>query len=285
MALFPTVVISKVMEVRGKSLLRKLQKDSSNVERVQRNVLLNILKHQENTDFGKKYNFKSLKSISDFQNALPIMKYEDLWPWIDRQENEKKSVINSEMPILYAVTSGTTGQPKYIPILKRSLKSYKNIQKIFVYSLYRVRPNIFDGSILAIVSAPIEGYLPTGSPFGSTSGYIYQTLPKVARQKYVLPISVLSIKDYDLRYKAIVRLAIEDSSITYIGTANPSTIIKLIQVLNQNLSQFIQDLERGSFFALSELDGASLQYFKKKMKPNPQRAQILKDAIKWRCCT
>ena len=39
---------------------------------VQNEVLLNLLKNAENTEFGKKYNFSSIKNYSLFSKKIPF---------------------------------------------------------------------------------------------------------------------------------------------------------------------------------------------------------------------
>ncbi len=98
------------------------------------------------------------------------------------QEIKKKPMLNAEQPIMYAQTSGTTGEPKYVPILKSTVKNYKYSQNIFAYAQYSTFPDIFFGKILAIVSPDIEGFLETGTPFGSMSGFIYKSMPSRTRK-------------------------------------------------------------------------------------------------------
>ena len=105
----------------------------------------------------------------------------------------------------------------------------------------------YDGRLLAIVSPAVEGHLATGTPYGSTSGHLYQNMPDVMQAKYVVPPEVFTIENYDLKYQLILRLAIVERNITYIGTANPSTILRLITMLEKNRLELLHDQRQRVF--------------------------------------
>ena len=43
---------------------------------VQNETLINLLNSAKNTEFGKKYDFKSINNYDDFSNRIPITNYE-----------------------------------------------------------------------------------------------------------------------------------------------------------------------------------------------------------------
>lgn len=223
----------------------------------QNKLLMEIVAAKVNTNFGKEHNFTEIESYEDFKANIPIYSYEDLRPYIENQEQEKTNNINTSQPIMYAQTSGTTGKPKYIPILESTVEQYKQSQHIFAYALYEAIPEIYDGKTLAIVSPAIEGELETGTPFGSMSGLIYRSMPSFLRAKYVVPPEIFEITDYDLKYYLIAVFAMATRDISLIATANPSTLLKLNEVIQNNWIQLINDIKIGNKYGL---------------KANPERA-------------
>ena len=49
---------------------------------VQKEVLFGLTKKAANTEWGKKYDFKSISSIKDFQERVPISTYEQLYRYL-----------------------------------------------------------------------------------------------------------------------------------------------------------------------------------------------------------
>jgi hypothetical protein len=60
-------------------------------------------------------------------------------------------------------------------------------------------------------------------------------MPALARRKYVIPKETFAIADYESKYRQIVRLALAEKNITLIAAANPSTLLKLADVLRSLL--------------------------------------------------
>src|SRR4029077_3471889 len=104
------------------------------------------------------------------------------------------------------------------------------------------------------MGAAVEGHLDTGQVVGSVSGHLYRSLPRVIQRRFVVPPDVSSIADYDLKYLVILRLALNEPSITYLGSPNPSTFLRLIDVLNERREMLLQSLATGIFEPLESLE-------------------------------
>ena len=193
------------------------------------------------------------RSIDDFRRAVPVQGYESLRPYVEAQAETGESALTVDTPVLYAQTSGTTGVPKYVPLLERSLQSHKRLQNLFSYVQYRAVPGAFSGRLLGIASPAIEGQLPSGQPFGSASGHIYSQMPRLARAKYVLPPEVFDVEDYDLKYRLILQLAVAVDDVTAMAKANPPTFLRLLGVLGERRHEILADAERGTFGAARAL--------------------------------
>lgn len=277
-------LINSLMEIRvkndGARLYEGLVRDARRPEQVQREVLARILKNHENTHFGKFHRFKAIQTIEQFRAEVPVHDYESLRSWVDSQDLTGHPTMNPELPSFYAVSSGTSGQAKYIPVVKTTLKSHKRIANLFIYRLLVDRPDAFQGHILAIVSPALEGHRPeSGSAYGSMSGHMYAGMPKLVRKKYVVPASLFGIQDVDLKYLLILRLALKYRDITYLTTANPSTLVRMQQLLNLHWDKLYQDLRQGTFFRFDELNSVQKRALVGRLGPRKKRAEELKAIV------
>ena len=98
-------------------------------------------------------------------------------------------------------------------------------------------PASFSGKILAIAGTSREVTLAGGVPAGATTGLIYETMPRLMRAKYVIPTEVGAIADTALKYETIVRLGLQCRDVSVIATANPSTILRLEDILGDGRSR------------------------------------------------
>src|SRR5262249_31057769 len=162
--------------------------------------------------------------------------------YIDQQRRTGTTALTKEAPLFYAQTSGSSGAPKYIPVTPTMLAFHRREQALFSYFQYRECPDAFVGQAGGILGASVGGHLGTGHVVGSVSGYLYRSLPRVIQRRFVVPPEVSSITDYDLKYLVILCLALNEPAITYIGSPNPSTFLRLINLLNERRETLLRGL-------------------------------------------
>ena len=211
---------------------------------IQTKLLLQIINANANTEFGKEHDFKNISTISDYQKRVSINTYEELKPYIDLQESEERPHLCFDQPVMYTQTSGSSSTPKLIPINKKTIEQYRRSQHLVAYAIYSTIPDAYQGKILAIVSPAIEGRIKSGTPYGSMSGLIYSSMPRLTRLKYVLPTGVFDTEDYDQKYYDIALHALMTPDISMVATANPSTLVKLEQVIIDQMESLIDDIAK-----------------------------------------
>lgn len=238
-------------------------------------VMQRLLQQNRHTHFGIKHGFSNISHYADFQKNIAIQTYDSLRPYIEEQRLTGAQALTAESPQFYAQTSGTTGNPKYIPITSTTLKSHSDEQSLFSYLQYRACPQAFAGKAFGIMGAAIEGMLDSGHEVGSVSGHLYQSLPQAIQSRFVLPPAVSSISNYDLKYLVILRLALAEPNITYAGSPNPSTFLRLLNVLNKQREVLTQSLVSGKLDAIESLDVALKAQLKRLFKPEATRAAAI----------
>jgi hypothetical protein len=67
----------------GKLIEYKLGTVFRNPARVQEELLRVILLKNKNTKYGENHNFSSIKTVEDFQNKIPEVTYQDIYPYIE----------------------------------------------------------------------------------------------------------------------------------------------------------------------------------------------------------
>src|SRR5882724_3073748 len=219
------VQLRKIRVVQGRRIAALVR----NPMRAQRALLARILATNRNTTFGRQHTFSGIRSYEAFAAAVPVSTFEQLRPYVDAEIGRGEAALTSEAPLCYVRTSGTTGRPKDLPLTAAHLKALRRIQEIAIAFQHRSCPEAFTGSMLAIASPPHEGVLENGKVFGSASGIVAHNTPRVVRDKFIVPPVVLTIKDSRLKYLLILRLAVARADLSYIATANATTLLTLIR--------------------------------------------------------
>jgi hypothetical protein len=247
-------------------------------ERTQAAVLRQILMANRATDFGVEHRFADIRTAREFAERVPIQDYEKLRGHIERQRSTGAPALTAERPLFYAQTSGSTGRPKYIPVTSSALRVYRAEQALFTYLQYRACPAAFAGRALGIMGAAVEGRLDSGHQVGSVSGYLYESLPSAVRLRFVLPPKLSAITDYELKYLVILRLALAAPDISYLGSPNPSTFVRLLEVLNERRDVLARSLETGTLPGLDAVEPETRAVVLRRLRPDPARAAQLRGA-------
>jgi hypothetical protein len=243
--------------------------------RAQRALLGRIIARNRATVFGRRHRFGEMRSYEDFAARVPVSDFEQLRPFIDAEIESREPSLTTERPICYVRTSGTTGRPKDLPLTVAHLQLLRHIQRTAVAFQHRSCPEAFGGGILAIVSPAHEGTLSSGKSFGSASGIVAESTQRLVVDKFVLPPQVLTILDSRVKYLLILRIALARSDITYIGAANPTTLLTLSRLYRQHHLELLQDLRHGTFFLADELPPEVASAVQPRLQPCPQRADQL----------
>ena len=261
----------------------KFRQAAKNPRVRQEQTLREILNISKDTVYGKEHHFAQILEAKDdlqlyrlYQQYVKPNEYEDLQPYIERHKNGEENVLFPQKPDLYATTSGTTKEPKWIPITHRYLKDvYGKMNLAWLFTMIRNRRMVFSGRLVSIVGKVIEGYAPDGTICGSISGFSQRDCPQWMKDLSPYPFTIYEIEDYNARYYAIMRFGIEHNT-TLIITANPSTIVEMQNNVNENFDKYVEDIEKGTISEEFDIPERIRDSFKPFMKPNPERAAELR---------
>jgi hypothetical protein len=240
-------------------------------------LLRQILQQQAQTVFGREHGFADIESLRQYREQVQLQDYETLRPYIQRHLQGEADVLLQGKPCYYATTSGSTGEPKFIPVTRAQQQSaHQDAARLWGYSLQQNHPRAFAGKSLVIVSPAVEGHAPDGTPFGSISGQYIQDLDEAIKHKYLLPYAVYCIKDYDARYYSILRLGMAAADVSLVSSTNPSTLSLLAEkgVLWQDM--LLDDLAHGGINSQFALEPEIRAVLLPLCQANPQRAAALR---------
>lgn len=233
-----------------------------------------ILTANAETDFGRDHGFAGIRSAEDFRRAVPVQTYETLRPYVDRQDATGAPALTGERPRYYHRTSGTLDKPKDIPLTASAIDRIRGYQRLSAYAAWR-GSKFFRGRILGIGSPAVEGHRASGAPYGSATGLIYESQPSAVRSKFVLPPDLFAVADYDARYYALALLAMATPDVSGIATANPSTLLKLRDVIRGNFDDLLGDLAAGTLRVGGRMTAAQNAAIVDRLRPDPARVRAL----------
>ena len=272
-----------LLTIAGGKVINEMKKQSKNCKRASDNTLRRILTTSKDTVYGKEHNFEEILKAKTpeeltelYHKYVPINEYSDMLPYVERHKNGEPDVLFPGKPFMYATTSGTTKEPKWIPITTEYHKTvYGKMSLGWFWTLIHNKPKVFYRPGISIVGKKIEGKAPDGTIYGSISGVTFQDIPKFMLKLHTAPADVFDIPDYKSRYYTIMRMGIErDTHI--ILTANPSTLVEMQSYANDYLDEFCEDIRNGTISEKYPMpDNIRKTLVESRLKPNPKRADEL----------
>ena len=242
------------LSLRFDGRYQSLLNATGNPRKAQEALLRRILVTNANTHFGARHNFRQIRDPGAYRRAVPVKTYEDLRKYVEVQDRTGEPYLTADRPVYYHRTSGTLGSAKDIPVTSAGLTRVRENQQLFAYSVAR-GTRAFEGRVLGITGQAVEGLMPSGVPYGSASGLLYKRMSKLVRRKYVLPPEVADIADYDLRYFATAAVALAERNVTGIGTANPSTLVRILDLIQSEPEALIDAVREGRLPPGADLPG------------------------------
>ena len=121
---------------------------------VQEEWFKKLITNAKETEWGKKFDYKSIKTINEYKERVPVNDYEAFKPYINRLRKGEQNILwNSEIK-LFAKSSGTTSdKSKFIPVSQEALEEchYKGGKDMLsIYCNNYPETLIFDGKGLSM---------------------------------------------------------------------------------------------------------------------------------------
>jgi hypothetical protein len=263
-----TSLISLKSWISAKPFLRAVE----DPREAQSRLLETIVGRNRDTEYGRKHGFREVTDLASYQKKVPVSHYEDIRESIDRMTRGEENVLTAETPVMFSQTSGTTGDPKFIPVTPTCQR--QGGTATWLYFARNDHPEMFAGKVITVVSPAVEGHTDGGIPYGSTSGMIIRELPKIVQHTYAVPYEVFEIDNYDAEYYALLRFGMPES-VSFLGSANPSSILMLAEMGDRLADSLIRDIRDGTLGDDFEIKGSLREILAPQLKADPERAKQL----------
>ena len=150
-------------------------------ENVQKETFFKLLSSASNTEFGKRYDFKSVESEEQFKDRIPMQSYEDIKPYVDRLRVGEEDLIWPGEIKWFAKSSGTTSdKSKFIPVSAEALDKchFRGARDILaIYTNNNPETKIFSGKGLTIGGSHQVNNFNNQSFYGDLSAILIENTP------------------------------------------------------------------------------------------------------------
>jgi hypothetical protein len=258
---------------------KRWERRTADPRAAQNELLLRILRRNQNTAFGRDHGFHGINSIGNYRSQVPIGDYERFRPYVKRASEGGRDVLTADPILMFALTSGSTGEPKLIPVTEATRASHSSLTKLWYSRAFHDHPGAAGGKVFGLVGAAVEGHTAGGIPYGAASGLIYQSSPWWIHRIRALPYAVAEIKNFEAKYYVAMRLALEQN-VSFLGTPNPSTLLRLVDMADRHRVDMARDIHDGKLSDRFEVTGEIRAVLASRLGPNPSRARELEQFVK-----
>jgi hypothetical protein len=198
---------------------------------VQREVLFELLDKASNTEFGLKYNFKTIHSEKEFSERIPIQTYDDIKPTVERMMLGEKNLLWPGETKWFAKSSGTTNEKsKFIPVSKDSLEDVHIRGGRDVLALYlKNNPDsgILSGKALTLGGSHKVSNYNNNCYYGDLSAIIIENIP-FWTDFYRTPSTEISlIEEFEEKLDKIIEYSLDENVTSFAGV--PSWYLVLLK--------------------------------------------------------
>ncbi|MDP2423523.1 MAG: GH3 auxin-responsive promoter family protein [Bacteroidales bacterium] len=201
---------------------------------VQMECFKSLINQAENTEWGKNYNFSSIKTPIDFKNRVPLSHYEDLKPYIERMRLGEQNILWPTDIRWFAKSSGTTSdKSKFIPVSREALdechfKGGKDLLSIYCNNHPNTR--LFTGKVLGMSGTHNMHDADATSFHGDVSAILLQHLPCWINFVRTPNRSIALMDEWESKIELMAQITINED-VTNITGVPSWTLILLKRIL------------------------------------------------------
>lgn len=260
--------------------LKRFRFDARRARDFQHRTLLAKVRRNVHSDFGRDHGFSQIRTAADFRRQLHVATYEDHHPYIERVlHGEIEALFAPGTKVLmFAMTSGTTGQPKRLPITAELFREYKAGWRMWGAGVFGDHYHLITKQTLQLASDWQQYRAPCGIPCGQISGLAAMTRPRLSNHIFPLPPQLSQIHDPSARHYASLRFGLASGRVGMIITANPSTLVEFGQRADREREALIRDIHDGTLSCEVPLE-LRQALARRILKRRPERAHQLERIV------
>ncbi len=214
---------------------------------VQHELLDGLVSKSVGTEYGKKYGFGSIRNYEDFKKNVPIVSYEELFPYIERLMRGEENLLWPSEIRWFAKSSGTTNsRSKFIPVSTEALedchfKAGKDMLSIYLNNYPDAK--MFSGKGLVIGGSHQINQFDENSKsfYGDVSAVLLKNLPWWAQMVRTPSLDIALMDEWEEKIDKMVDIT-SSENVTNISGVPTWMIVLLERMLERNNAKNILEI-------------------------------------------
>ena len=188
---------------------------------IQNETFFDLISAAKNTQWGKKYSYKEIASISDFQESVPLQTYEDVSPYIEQLRAGEQDLLWPGEVKWFAKSSGTTSdKSKYIPVTKVALEDChlrgpKDVLALFMKNYPETK--VLKGKTLTLGGSHQINNFSNNSYYGDLSAIIIENVPFWTDFIRTPSTEIALIEEFEEKIEKIIENSLDENVTSFAG--------------------------------------------------------------------
>jgi len=202
------------------------------------------------TEWGKKYDYRSIESVEQYRERVPIQNYDTLKPYIERMLKGEQNILWPTEIKWFAKSSGTTSdRSKFIPVTQESLEEchFKGGKDMLaIYCNNNPEARIFTGKSLVLGGSHQINQLNTDSFYGDLSAVLIKNIPIWAELMRTPDMSIALMDNYEEKIEKMARVTINENVTNIVGVPTWTIVLakRVLEITGKsNLMEVWPNLE------------------------------------------
>ncbi len=209
-----------------------------------------LISAAKDTEWGMKYDYKSINTVEQYKERVPINDYDKLLPYITRlRQGEQNLLWHSDIK-WFAKSSGTTNdKSKFIPVSNETLEDchFKGGKDMLsIYCNNNPDTLIFDGKGLGLGGSNHINEFNNESYYGDLSAIIIQNLPFWVEFNRTPNLSIALMDEWESKIEKMAIATMGDNVASIAGVPSWTLLLlkRILQITNKsNILEIWPDLE------------------------------------------
>lgn len=198
---------------------------------VQESMFFSLIEQARDTEWGKHYDYASIRKIHQYQERVPVQGYEGFEPYIERLREGEEDLLWPGVTRWFAKSSGTTSsKSKFIPVTKIALESCHFRGGRDVMALYNDNfPNnqVFKGKSLTLGGSHQINNFSSDSYYGDLSAILIENLPFWTQFLKTPGPDIALMEEWEEKLEKLTEVTIKENVTSLAGV--PSWFLVLIR--------------------------------------------------------
>ena len=269
---------SHILRAALRPLMTGFVNDLRRPQEAQRGLLRKLLLGLSATEYGRSHKIRAGAGYDSFAAKLPLVTYDDLNTWIERQQHTEGKVLVSEPVLFYEKTSGSSGAAKLIPYTRSLKASFNRVFLIWLSDLLTNGPRFRRGKVYLSVSPAFRQNQTTarGVRIGldDDTEYLNRWLGYMLKPFLAAPPAVARIQNPEGFKLALSTLLIAEAGLEAVSIWNPSMFEIILDYIERRRDLIVSVLKQGFIVC----DGLEFRF----KRPAAQRLELLEEQpISW----